>query len=892
VSRVPPLSDSLAAPHAAAPDVVLAALDVARDGLGAAEVERRRARFGRNELRRVAGRSAWRIAIDQFRGVLVALLAVAAAISLLSGDLEDAAAVLVVLIANAAIGFVSELRAMRSMAALRQLGSVAATVRRGGRAERVGAEELVPGDVVIVDGGDVVTADLRLLEASKLQADESLLTGESVPVDKDVAAVAADAPLGDRACMLFKGTAVTRGAGLAVVVGTGMQTELGRIAALVEQAEDEVTPLEERLDRLGRRLAVLTLVIAAAIAGIGLAAGRDLLLMAQTAIALVVATVPEGLPMITTLALARGMRRMARRNAIVNRLAAVETLGATEVVFSDKTGTLTENRMTVVALALPDGDVRVGAGASPFERNGAPVDAARAPALCHALEIGALCNDATLDGIGDPLEVALLVAAGRAGIAREALVERLPELREVAFDPAAKRMATVHRDGGHCLVAVKGAPEAVLDACTAIAGPAGDAPLDVAARGALVERGRVLAARGMRVIALATRPIDAPGDEVFADLAFVALVGLEDPPRAEVRDAIQACRRAGVRVVMVTGDHPATARAIAESVGIADAADADVVTGAELAAGAVPDERLFAASIFARIDPAQKLALIARHQARGAVVAMTGDGVNDAPALEKADIGIAMGLRGTEVARQAADIVLRDDAFATIVAAIEQGRVIFRNIRSFVVYLLSCNVSEIGVVGLAAALDAPLPLLPLQILFLNLVTDVFPALALGAGQGEKRLMERPPRARQEHLLEPRHWRTIAIYGAALVAAVLGALAIALRVLGAERREAVTISFLTLAFGQLWHVFDMRDARAGFAANEVTRNPWVWAALALCTGLLLAAVWIAPLAGVLQIVPPRPSGWVVVVAASAAPTVLASIARAARRSPAHGSATRP
>jgi P-type Ca2+ transporter type 2C len=817
--------------------------------------------------------------------VLAGLLVAAAALSLLFGERHDAAAVIVVLVLNGAIGFATELRAVQSMAALRKLGSVAATVRRAGSVRRVDAAELVPGDVVLIEGGDVVTADLRIAACAGLQVDESLLTGESVPVDKDAAAVAPDAELATRCCMLFKGTAATRGSATAYVVGTASNTELGRIAGLVARASDEVTPLEQRLDRLAQRLLVATLLVAAGVAASGLLAGRPLLSVVQTSIALAVATVPEGLPIITTLALARGMRRMARRNAVVKRLAAVEILGATDVVFTDKTGTLTENRMTVAELALPDGVVRLDAAKRAFDRGGAPVDAAGSASLRRALEVGALCNGASLDGdgVGDPLEIALLAAARAGGVEAKALAARFPRVREIAFDPAVRMMATMHRDGADGLrVAVKGAPEVVLAAATRVAGPHGARPLDAAERRAILAHNDDLAARGRRVLALAEGVPNAPDADAFADLAFVGLVALEDPPRADVRDAVLACRRAGIRVVMVTGDQRATAQSIARSVGIAEG-DAPVVLGSDLAAGTVSDEQLLAASIFARTTPEQKLALVARHRERGHVVAMTGDGVNDAPALEKADIGIAMGRRGTEVAREAADVVLRDDAFSTIVAAIAQGRVIFHNIRCFVVYLLSCNASEIAVVGLASALAMPLPILPLQILFLNLVTDVFPALALGAGEGSPSAMHRAPRDRGEQILERRHWRTIAASGLLITAAVLGALAIALRALHATERAAVTISFLTLAFAQLWYIFAMRGRRSGLVRNEITRNPWVWAALALCAGLLLAAVHLAPLARVLALDAPTAAGWILVAVASAAPcAVMLAAAGMSRR----------
>jgi Ca2+-transporting ATPase len=847
-------------------------------GLSEAEVHARRRRFGPNRLRQIRPRSAWRILLDQFTSLIVVLLAGAAVLSFLFGRAVEALAIGAVLVINGAIGAASELRAVRSMEALRRLGSVRARVRRDGVAREVDAAELVPGDLVLLEGGDVVTADLRLVAASKLQADESTLTGESVPVTKNFEPCAEDAPLAERRCMLFKGSSVTRGAAEAVVVATGMATELGRISALVEEAKEEITPLEKRLDRLGQRLIGVTLAIAAGVGGAGLFAGKDWLLSVETAIALAVATVPEGLPIIATLALARGMHRMARRNAVVNRLSAVETLGATSIIFSDKTGTLTENRLEVVEIALPSGSVRL---------DGEVLDLDAQPLLRRALELGVLCNDASLeDGAaptGDPLEVALLAAGLRAGIRRAELLARAPEIREEAFDPELRMMATIHKEAEGARAAVKGAPEAVLEACTRVADEAGERPLDGAARRAWAERNEEMAARGLRVLAVASRRLARPDAEVYRELVLVGLLGLLDPPRADVRDAIRACRAAGIRVVMVTGDQPATARTIARAVGLADDAEAEVVLGSELARAQGPEtERRLEAPIFARISPEQKLALIAHHQRRGAIVAMTGDGVNDAPALKKADIGVAMGRRGTEVARQAADIVLRDDAFATIVEAVRQGRIVFANIRQFVVYLLSCNLSEILVIGLASAASAPLPILPLQILFLNLVTDVFPALALGVGEGDPAAMARPPRDPRERLLEPLHWRAIAVWGLAITAAVLGVFALALGRYGMSERAAVTVSFLTLAFAQLWHVFDVRSRGTGLLRNDVTRNGWVWGALALCSVLLFGAVSLPPLAEVLQIAPPEPRGWLLVAAGSLAPLVLGQALLARRR----------
>ena len=850
-------------PWAEEPAAILRALAVdAHRGLDGDEVRRRRQRHGPNLLRASARESAWRILLRQFANVVVILLVAAAALSLAFGETANGIAVLLVIAINAGIGFVTELRAVRSMEALRRLGRVTAKVRRGGRMREAHASELVPGDIVAVEGGDVVTADLRLIEASRLQVDESALTGESVAVGKQLEGLGRETGLPDRTNMLFKGTAVTRGSGEGVVVATGMSTELGRITQLVEEAKAERTPLERRLDVLGYRLVWVTLTVAVLVVAAGVATGKDTLLMVQTGIALAVATIPEGLPIVATIALARGMWRMARRNVLVNRLSAVETLGATTVICTDKTGTLTENRMTVCRIALPGDDVEVatGSGDGVFTANGERVDPVARADLREALEIGMLCNNASLDGasaeeesrpIGDPTEVALLAAGRSAGLSRGALLAESPEVREEAFDPGRKMMATVHEHAAPYRVAIKGAPEAVLAVCTSIRTPDGDAEMTAAERRRWLLRTEQMAADGLRVLALATKQVCSADIRPYENLVLLGVVGLRDPPREDVREAIAACHTAGIRVVMVTGDQPLTARTIARAVGLVADAGAGVVLGEELrpatTLSAVDRGVLLDVRIFARVTPEQKLHLIDLHQQAGAVVAMTGDGVNDAPALKQADIGIAMGRRGTQVAREAADMVLRDDAFRSIVTAIAQGRIIFGNIRAFVLYLLSCNVSEVLIVAAASLVDAPLPIRPLQILFLNLVTDVFPALALGVGEGPPDVLRRPPRNPAEPILDRRQWKAIAGYGVLITCAVLAAFAGALHGLQMGAGRAVTVLFLTLAFAQLWHVFNMRSRGSSRCRNEITRNPFVWAAIVLCAGLLLAAVYVPPLA---------------------------------------------
>lgn len=873
---------------------VLEALDVSSDqGLDGSEVRKRRQRYGPNRLRGTKRKSAWHILVEQFQSLIVGLLGVASVLSFAFGEWVEGTAIAVVIFINAAIGFVTELRAVRSMEALQRLGSVSAKVRREGQAHQIPAEKLVPGDIVLVEGGDVVTADLRLIEASKLQANESALTGESVPVGKRVEPIEANVPLAERRNMLFKGTAVTRGSGEGVVVATGMDTELGHISSLVEEAEEERTPLEKRLQRLGHRLIWVTLGIAVVVAVSGMVAGKEVFLMIETSIALAVASIPEGLPIVATVALARGMWRMARRNALINRLSAVETLGATNVILTDKTGTLTENRMTATRLVLGSGEVEIeGRGLEmegDFRRDGAVVDPMDNQALRRALEVGVLCNNGSLqedesergaEAVGDPMEIALLVAGAKAGLRRDGLLERAPEVREVAFDPRVKMMATFHQRDGRYKVAVKGAPEPVLEASSRILTGDGEEDISQEERERWLERNDRMAQQGLRVLALAAKTVDSADAEPYERLTFLGMVGLLDPPRSDVRQAIGSCQRAGVEIVMVTGDQPATARNVALAVGLTDDRAAEVVHGRELKSleelSEEQRQRMLRAPIFARVSPEQKLDLIAVHQDSGAIVAMTGDGVNDAPALKKADIGVAMGQRGTQVAKEAADMVLKDDAFSTIVAAIEQGRVIFNNIRKFVLYLLSCNTAEVMIVGLASLVNAPLPIRPLQILFLNLVTDVFPALALGMGRGDPHIMGRPPRDPEEPLMARRHWLAVGGYGLAITLSVLGAFALAFNWLQVKGDQAVTVSFLALAFAQLWHVFNMRDRGSGFLRNDITRSPYVWGALGLCIGLLMAAVYVPGLSGVLKVVAPSVRGWALVIGMSLVPWVIGQV----------------
>ncbi|MFW6235560.1 MAG: cation-translocating P-type ATPase, partial [Desulfovibrionales bacterium] len=843
-------------------------------------------RFGPNKLRETVTRTWWEIFLEQWKNLIVLLLAIASLVSLLLGQTLESVAIAIALLINVLIGFFTELKAVRSMEALKRMSRTKTAVLRDGEVTEVPSDEIVPGDIVILESGDIIPADLRIIESARMQANESSLTGESVPVSKNEEPVEAEAPMPERSNILFKGTALTMGSGKAAVYATGMDTELGHISEMAEEAESEETPLEQRLTALGKKLIWVTLGVAAVIGLVGFFAGMAPFLIFETAIALAVAAIPEGLPIVATIALARGMWRMARRNALVNRLSSVETLGSTNIIFTDKTGTLTENKMHVKMYGFASGDgsmervtlERDDNSGVRFTRNGEEIDPLEHPLIEQSLKIGVLCNNAHLSDdeentVGDPLEVALLEAGREAGIERDELLESLPEEREEAFDPEINMMATVHRQDQGYFVAVKGAPESVVQRSTAVLQDGEKQDVDDAFKERLLSENEDMAAEGLRMLGLASKQAGDAGTDTYEGIEFTSLVGLLDPPRAGIEKIIDKLRHAGIRVVMVTGDQPKTAQHIGRTLGLVDEKDR-VVQGKDLKdpSDMSPEEEreMLDTAIFARISPEQKLNLIALFQKDKSVVAMTGDGVNDAPALRKADIGVAMGKRGTQVAREAADIVLKDDSFATIAAAVEQGRIIFRNIRKFILFLLSGNVGQIMIVAFAILMGMPLPLLPLQILYLNMISDVFPALALGVGKGDPSVMDVPPRDPEESIVTAKHWQAIGLYGVIIAAAVLTALWLALDWAGFEKEHAVSISFLTLAFARTWHVFNMRETDSGFFVNEVTRNPFVWGAIGLSIALLLVAIYVPPLAHVRKLVPPGTTGWGLILGMSLVP----------------------
>jgi P-type Ca2+ transporter type 2C len=880
----------------------LAALRSSASGLDEAEARRRLAVHGPNLLRVARARPWWSILLDQLRSLVVVLLGVAALAALLLGENHEGVSILIVLAVNTAIGFTMEWRARTAMKALRELDVEHAAVVRGGQARTVPARELVPGDVVSVEAGTAVPADARLLEETELRVVEAPLTGESVPVVKSAEPVpgGGDVPLADRRSMLYKGTLVAAGAARALVVGTGRDTEIGRIGELVEEAADEQTPLELRLAELGRRLVWVTLLVAAVVSGVGILRGRDVWLMVETGVALAVAAIPEGLPVVVTITLALGMRRMARRRALVRRLPAVETLGSVTLVCTDKTGTLTGGEMTLRRITVAgrrfelsgegyarEGRLRpVGAAPGSGEALVAEEDLERVRRL---LETATLASRAQLergdDGVsvtGDPTEAAVLVAAAKLGVRREALLEQRPQVGEVPFSSERMLMASFHRGGNGAREGlVKGAPRKLLELSSRVLDAGGERSLREEDRRWWLDENRRLAGEGLRVLAVACRDLPEEveaGAGALGDLTFLGLVGILDPPAAGVSGALEALSSAGIRTVMITGDQTETARAIARELGMLTDEEADggaVIDGRELRAlddHALAD-RLATVRAFSRTSPADKLRIVEALQARGEIVGMLGDGVNDAPALKRADIGVAMGRRGTAVAKETSDLVLQDDRLETVAGAVEEGRVIFDNIRKFILYLFSCNLSEVLILLAGGASSLPLPILPLQILWLNLVTDVLPALALAVEPAEPGVMTRPPRDPRSALLSRRFLGLVGAYAVWITLSVLGVFFWALGRPEIDTRHAVTLAFMTLALAQLLHVFNARSVGSVLRPGSGPSNPWVWGAVVLTVGLQLAAVYLPPLASILGTVPLGVRDWMVVGIGSVVPLAI-------------------
>jgi Ca2+-transporting ATPase len=813
-------------------------------GLQDHQIAQRTLEFGANTLPTADTRSLWQLVLEQFSDFMILVLIAAAIISGAIGDLVDTLVILLIVLLNAAIGLVQSWRADQALAALQRLSAAQATVLRSGQVQQVAAHVLVPGDIVLLEAGNQVPADLRLIKAAQLKVDESALTGESVTVDKHTEVLEGTAhALGDRLNMAFKGTTATHGRGRGLVVATGQATELGKVAGLLNQSEQRSTPLQLRLAAFGKRVALAVLGICAVIFAVGVLRGEDPLLMVLTAISLAVAAIPEALPAVVTVLLALGARRLVSVNALIRRLPAVETLGSVTFICSDKTGTLTQNHMQAQCLVAGQTDDN-----SVWPPAAGPADAAHT----ELLQAATLCNDASAapDGTwqGDPTETALTDMAAQAGLMKTTLDAQWPRVLEHPFDAVRKRMSTVHQQAQEVMVYVKGAPESVIPLCTRQWSAQADQTPNTVDTAAWLARADAMAAQGLRVLAIAQRKLaslpepQANAETLERELCLIGLIGLIDPPRPEAKAAVRECMAAGITPVMITGDHPATARAIALRLGIVTAPDAPVLTGSELSH---LDEHTLRAQVghvrvYARVDPAQKIRIVQALQAQGEFVAMTGDGVNDAPALKQADIGIAMGKGGTDVAREAASLVLLDDNFATIVKAVREGRRIYDNVRKFVRYAMTGNSGEIWTIFLAPMLLLPIPLLPIHILWVNLVTDGLPGLALAAEPAERGIMQRAPRAPSESLFAHGMWQHILGVGLLLGGLCLGVQAWAISTGHAHWQ---TMVFTVLTLGQMAHVMAIRSETTPLWQLGLSSNRPLLGAVLLTFCLQMATIYV-------------------------------------------------
>ncbi len=815
-------------------------------GLTAEEARTRLERYGPNELEEKKKRTPFMMFLDQFRDFMIIVLIVAAVVSGVIGEVSDTIAIVVIVVLNAVIGFVQEYRAEKAIAALKKMAAPSALVVRGGRSLNIPASELVPGDIVLLEAGRVVPADMRLIEAARLKVEEAALTGESVPIEKHEQVLKEkDLPLGDRKNMVYNGTFVTYGRGRAVVVATGMDTELGRIAAMLQQEEEVKTPLQKRLAAFGQRLAVVILVICAVIFGIGVFRGEEPLLMLLTAISLAVAAIPEALPAVVTISLAFGARRLVKENALVRKLPAVETLGSVTYICSDKTGTLTMNRMTVEEMYV---DGRLIKDTDPAFSEALKDTGSPAYRFMAAM---AISNDAETSGegdvMGDPTEVALYNAARDHGFDKTELEKDFPRVAEIPFDSDRKCMTTFHRwpdPDGDFVSITKGAIEVLTERSDGILTAGGVKPIDMEELHRLNDR---MAADGLRVLAIAMRrwadvPREMTPENVETGLVILGLVGILDPPREEAREAIGLCRTAGIRPVMITGDHPITARAIAKRLGLIEDSSKEIMTGREL--DKLPleefEERVEHIRVYARVAPEQKLKIVKALQDRGQFVAMTGDGVNDAPALKRADIGIAMGITGTDVAKEASHMILLDDNFATIVRAVRDGRRIFDNIRKFIKYTMSSNVGEIMTIFLAPFFGLPIPLLPIHILWINLVTDGLPGLAFTAEPEERGIMKRPPRHPKESIFA--HGLGAYIIWVGMLMGGISVFTQAWSIKG-DGAHWQTMVFTVLCLSQMGNAFAIRSEKETLFEIGILSNKPLFGAVVLTFALQMATIYV-------------------------------------------------
>lgn len=868
-----------------------------KNGLSHLETKNRLEKYGPNELKEDGKRSLLSKILAQFKDFLVIILIFASIISFIVGEKVDAIVILAIVIVNALLGLYQEGRAEKALDALKKMTSPNAKVIRNSTGTMVPANSLVPGDIVLLDAGDIIPADLRLIESSNLKIDESSLTGESLPVEKDAQITwDKEISLGDRKNMAYMSTIVNYGRGKGIVVETGHSTEIGKIATMIQSYEEETTPLQRKLDQLGKYLGISCIIVCALVFGIGILQGRDILEMFMIAISLAVAAIPEGLPAIVTIVLALGMNNMVKRNAIIKKLLAVETLGCTTSICTDKTGTLTQNEMTVVK-AYTDNKVFdiTGTGYEPkgeFKIGNRPIKVKESINLNRLLYMSILCNDAILDKtsegyriVGDPTEGALITLAGKGDISRKNANENFPRTYEIPFDSDRKMMTTFHKNflPGKFVSFTKGAPDIVLGNCKYILIDGEVQYLDEKMRQNILNQNSNFSKSALRVLAFAYKEYDEIPNEIQQNviednMVFVGLVGMIDPPREEAKEAIKLCKKAGINTYMITGDYKETAFAIAKELGIAENED-EAIMGSEL--NNLSDEELKELvkkkKVYARVSPEHKVKIINGLKANGEIVAMTGDGVNDALALKRADIGVAMGITGTDVAKNTAEVILTDDNFASIVAAVEEGRIIYDNIKKFVFFLLSCNIGEILIILLSILFNMPVPLLAIQLLWLNLITDSFPALALGVEKGDSKIMEVPPRDPDEPILDKDMIRGIVLQSIAITVAILFSYRWGLEKYGMNNLNmARTIAFATLISAELLRTFSSRSRRESIFKIGVFSNKTLNYAVLFSFVLLFAVIYISPLQKIFHTFPLSLNDWKIIVLYGFLPLVVGEI----------------
>lgn len=873
------------------------------NGINKEQAEERLQKYGPNELIRKEGPSFIEMFISQFKDFLILILIAASILSIIVGEVTDSIVIIAIVIINSALGVFQEYRASKAMEALKKMTAPHAKVIRNGEQLTVSAAELVPGDLVLLETGDYIPADVRIIESVNLKVEEAALTGESVPVDKHAdVTLEGDVGIGDQTNCGFMSTIVTYGRGKGLVTATGMNTVIGKIAEMLQSVEEEETPLQRKLAEFGKYLGVVCLVVCAIVFGLGIIRGEPIISMFMTAVSLAVAAIPEGLPAVVTIVLALGMQRMVKQNAIVKKLHAVESLGSTTVICSDKTGTLTQNQMTAVKLYSAGKVYDVsGEGYCPeggCSVNGDKVNVENDQVLSQLLRIAALCNDSKLEYdkeenvwnmLGDPTEGALVVAAAKVGFTKEKVNTEYPRLQEIPFDSKRKLMTTFHKSPENAYFAfTKGAPDILVGLCNRIQRANGDIePITEADVKEIMDNNAALAGQALRVLALGYKPVDEipeqpTPEETEKELIFSGLVGMIDRPRPEAIDAIKVCKKAGIRVVMITGDYKDTAAAVAEELGIIETKEA-VITGTEL--NQMSDEELVevakTTNVFARVSPEHKVKIVDAIKKDGGVVSMTGDGVNDAPALKRADIGVAMGITGTDVAKETAEMVLTDDNFASIVSAVEEGRVIYSNIRKFVYFLLSCNVAEILIIFLAMLFGWPIPLLPIQLLWLNLVTDAFPALALGMEKREPNIMDLPPRDPNEPIIDRIMKQMITIQSVVDTIAVLGSFYFAYTTYN-DVDMARTYAFVTLIMAELLRAYTARSEKYTLWEIGIFSNRYMNMATLFSFSLLLLVMLVPGLQEIFKTSTLHFKDWDLIIIFASLPLIFGELNKVVRR----------